>query len=115
MAPLQIPFAASIRRQRRWVFPALEIPSRLINSEIENSYKQFENLRKQIERQSDGTRSKHWGDYAYNRHSISRKWHYRSVSYTNNYKQLDSTFNVAKNYIQKRTKKIIASQFSISR
>ena len=69
-------------------------------------YKQFENLRKKIERESKGTRGRNWGDYAYNKHRIHH-WHYRSIAYSGNYRKLDSTFNEAKKFIQNRTNIII--------
>ena len=69
-------------------------------------YQQFESLRKQIEKLSDGTRNKNWGDYCYNKHS-NHHWHYRSVKHTNNYIKVDSSFNQATNYIEAGTKQII--------
>ena len=70
-------------------------------------YKQFENLRKQVEKVSDGTRKKNKGDYCYNNGKTFHHWHYRSVQHTNNYKYLDKTFTEATNFIQNGTNIII--------
>ena len=75
-----------------------------LNDEL---YNQIQNLKKQCEKNSDKTRNKNYGDYCWNNNKYDHKWHYLSVTHTNNYKILFNSFENATDFIKSGSEKII--------
>ena len=52
-------------------------------------------------------RNREWGDYCWNNNRVLKDWHYIDVPHTDNYKNLETSFNNVENFIKTESSKII--------
>ena len=84
-----------------------EFTSKTLGPINDKLYKKFEELRKKCERYTDCVRNREWGDYVWNDNRVITNWHYRDVPHTENYKNLETSFNNVENFIKTESSKII--------
>lgn len=84
-----------------------EFTSKTLGPVNDKLHEKFEELRKKCEKYTDCVRNREWGDYCWNNNRVLKDWHYIDVPHTDNYKNLETSFNNVENFIKTESSKII--------